>query len=141
MVTEDNNRKAQQCQVTMTFFKVMIMYNGRTTDLAAQIGKRLKAAREEKRLTQEEMGTYLGIGRAGYANIETGRSLIGVDHLLKLPGKLHKPITYFLGDNGSLPLDEAELLELYKAIPPGPSRKVAFATLRALIEEVKETES
>jgi len=107
------------------------------TSLAVQIGKRLRVAREEVQLTQEEMGARLGIGRAGYANIETGRSLISVDHLLKLPGILHKPVTYFLGDNGPA-ADEAELLQLYRAIPAGIAREHILDMVKSLAQRYRE---
>src|SRR5262245_26441909 len=86
-------------------------------DLARQIGKRLKEARQEAQLTQEEAGNALGIGRAGYANIETGRSLLTIDHLIKLPNIFHKPVAFFLGLDGNLTEDEAELIELYRKLP------------------------
>ena len=65
------------------------------------------------------MAAPLGIGRAAYSNIENGLSLITVDHLLKLPHILHKPVTYFLGiGTENLSADEAEWLELYRLLPP-----------------------
>lgn len=107
------------------------------TSLASQIGKRLKMAREEAQLTQEEMGGRLDIGRAGYANIETGRSLISVDHLVKLPGILHKPVSYFLGDN-SPAADEAYLLELYRAIPEGIAREHILDMVKSLAQRYRK---
>lgn len=67
--------------------------------LAKQIGKRIRNARNatKPRLTQEEVGHALGIGRAGYSNIENGRVLITVEHLRKLPEILGKPIPWYLG--------------------------------------------
>lgn len=107
--------------------------------MATQIGKRLKKARAKKRLTQEEVAKFLDIGRAAYANIETGRSLITVEHLLKLPQILGGSITYFLGvSDGDLTQDESEALELFRAIPPGQPRRVAIAMLRTWVEEVQD---
>lgn len=112
----------------MTYFKVELAYNKGVNKLAKQIGKRLKEARENMQLTQEEVGAALGIGRAAYANIETGRSLLGVDHLLNLPSILHKPVTYFLGVNGELPQDEAEWLEVYRSLTPD-QRQTIFSVV------------
>ena len=36
------------------------------------IGRNLKALREANDLTQEQMSSYLGIGRSAYANYEAG---------------------------------------------------------------------
>lgn len=112
----------------MTYFKVKLTYNKGVSKLAKQIGKRLKEARENVQLTQEEVGAALGIGRAAYANIENGRSLLGVDHLLNLPSILRKPVTYFLGVNGELPQDEAEWLEIYRSLEPN-QRKLIFGVV------------
>ena len=68
-------------------------------DLAREIGLRLKAARSKTTLTQDDVGKMLGLGRSGYTNIETGRVLINLEHLLKLPPILGESVTYFLGLN------------------------------------------
>ncbi|MBN1220806.1 MAG: helix-turn-helix transcriptional regulator [Anaerolineae bacterium] len=86
--------------------------------LAKQIGNRIKTARLAAELTQEEVAAPLGIGRAAYSNIENGHSLVTVDHLLKLPAILHKPVTHFLGiETENLTPAEAEWLELYRILP------------------------
>lgn len=95
-----------------------MLYN-RDMELAKQIGNRIRTARIEKRITQEEAGKVLGIGRAGYANIENGRSLITVEHLLKLPPILGRPVTYFLGLESptSVPVsDSAKIDAIWKAV-------------------------
>ena len=40
--------------------------------MRAVIGKNLKVLREANDLTQEQMASYLGIGRSAYANYEAG---------------------------------------------------------------------
>lgn len=96
-----------------------MLYN-EVMNLAKEIGKKLQKARKEMRLTQEEVGAKLGIGRPAYANIETGRSLITVEHLLKLPAILQKPVVYFLGieagDHSSEPTEKEMLQEIYTAL-------------------------
>lgn len=112
----------------MSYFKVELTYNKGVNKLAKQIGKRLKAARENIQLTQEEVGTALGIGRAAYANIENGRSLLGIDHLLNLPNILYKSETYFLGVDGELPQDEADWLAVYRSLTP-EQRELIFGVV------------
>jgi len=86
--------------------------------LARRIGKAIKAARLSAGLTQEEVAVPLGIGRAAYSNIENGHSNITIDHLLKLPYILHKPVTYYLGiGTENLTDEEMEWLELYRILP------------------------
>jgi transcriptional regulator with XRE-family HTH domain len=101
----------------VTYFKVNLTYNEGVNNLAIEIGKRLRAARKKVGMTQEEMGAALGMTRTGYTNLETGRSLLTLDNLLKLPKILHQPAIYFLGMDGELSEDEAELLELYRSLP------------------------
>ena len=40
--------------------------------MSNQIGRNLKVLREANDLTQEQMSSYLGIGRSAYANYEAG---------------------------------------------------------------------
>ena len=85
-------------------------------DLAQEIGKRVKAARDKTDLTQEDVARALGIGRAGYSNIENGRSLLTLEHLVKLPEIFNEPVTYFLGADEAQQLSEVStngLVDLY----------------------------
>ncbi len=64
--------------------------------LKAEIGKKLKAAREEKGMSQEHVATMLGLSKVGYGALERGKNLIGLQYLIMLTFILEKPITYFL---------------------------------------------
>lgn len=109
--------------------------------LAREIGRRLKAARENERLTQEEIATALGIGRAAYANIETGRSLLTVEHLIKLPKILKQPVTYFLGIEIDMDEDEARLLAAFRALPKeGPARSFAYRAVWSMTRALEDDE-
>lgn len=102
------------------------------------IGARLKSAREEADLNQADVAEALGIQRNSYTQIETGRNLIQIKHLLKLPEILGKPLSYFVdAPTGNLQPDEEELLSLYRALPPGFPRQSATGILRTLLEVVR----
>jgi transcriptional regulator with XRE-family HTH domain len=106
--------------------------------LAKTIGNKIKAARLAAELTQEEVAVPLGIGRAAYSNIENGHSLVTVDHLIKLPQILHKPVTYFLGiDTGNLSAEEAEWLELYRILPED-ARLLVFTFVKVAAQQARE---
>jgi transcriptional regulator with XRE-family HTH domain len=64
--------------------------------LARYIGKQLRAAREDKQLSQEDIADALGITRGAVGHIERGKTLLSLEHLIKLPRVLNKPLTYFL---------------------------------------------
>ena len=108
--------------------------------LAKTIGNKIKAARLTADLTQEEVAAPLGIGRAAYSNIENGHSLVTVDHLLKLPQILHKPVTYFLGiDTDNLSAEEAEWLELYRILPED-ARALVVSFVKVAVQQARERE-
>ena len=110
------------------------------TTLAKTIGNRIKTVRLSADLTQEEVAAPLGIGRAAYSNIENGHSLITVDHLLKLPEILHKPVSYFLGiDTENLSAEEAEWLELYRILPED-ARALVVTFVRVAAQQARERE-
>jgi transcriptional regulator with XRE-family HTH domain len=81
--------------------------------------------------TQADVADSLGIERASYGQIENGKNALRIEHLVRLPAILHRPVSYFLGLDDSAPMldpDEAELLSLYRALPPA----LAAATIAAL---------
>lgn len=60
------------------------------------IGARIKAAREERGLSQEELSKRLGFkDRQILSNIESGRRKVAVDELMILMSVLAKPLEYF----------------------------------------------
>lgn len=108
--------------------------------LAKTIGNRIKTARLAAELTQEEVAAPLDIGRAAYSNIENGHSLVTIDHLLKLPHILHKPVTYYLGiDTENLSADEAEWLEIYRLLP-ADIKSLVLIFAKAALQQASERE-
>jgi transcriptional regulator with XRE-family HTH domain len=64
--------------------------------LKAEIGEKLREAREEANMSQEELASMLGLSKVGYGALERGKNLIGLQYLIMLTFILKKPITYFL---------------------------------------------
>ena len=67
-------------------------------DLQGCVGRRLREAREAVGLTQEAMGQRLGLTHVGYGDMERGRVLIRVDHLLEVCRVVGRPISWFVGE-------------------------------------------
>ncbi|BAF59652.1 SOS-response transcriptional repressors [Pelotomaculum thermopropionicum SI] len=68
-----------------------------------KIGARIKKAREEKYLTQAELGVKLGVSATAINYYEKGKRKIGIDDLYRMANALGKPLEYFLGrDVGSV---------------------------------------
>lgn len=60
------------------------------------IGKRLQRAREEAKLSQEELASLLGITQAALSNYELGKRRLYLQNLEQIASILNKPIAYFL---------------------------------------------
>ena len=103
--------------------------------LKRKIGTRLRQAREDKGLTQEEVADLLGLTDVGYGAYERGQRLIPVDFLIKLTGILDRSVNYFLDSpapNGLTP-EEEELVRIYRATSDSAIKtslmRIARATL------------
>lgn len=75
----------------------------------------MRRAREDQRMTQQDVADRLDITRSAYANIELGRNTAGVEHLIKLTAIFDKPIHYFLGLPAPPP-EEITITELEEKI-------------------------
>lgn len=64
--------------------------------LKREVGEKLRKAREEKGMSQEELAGMLGLSKVGYGALERGKNLIGLQYLVMLTYILKKPITAFL---------------------------------------------
>jgi len=65
-------------------------------------GKRLKNIRLELNLTQEELGSKLGISKQFYSNIETDRTLLNNEKLVLLYKYYNVNLNYLLVGFGSM---------------------------------------
>lgn len=63
------------------------------------LGKRVKIARKEKRLTQEELASLCDCRPTHICNIENGKIGISLDLLFKISILLEKSMDYFVMDN------------------------------------------
>ena len=71
------------------------------TGPAADIGRRLKAARLRAGASQAEVALHLGVTQTAVSYWEAGRRLPGVDQLMSLSGYLDVPLTDLLPDPAS----------------------------------------
>ena len=69
-------------------------------------GKRLKVIRQALKLTQEQLGSALGISKQFYSNIETDRTLLNNEKLVLLLKDYNVNLNYLLG--GFLPMFNGE---------------------------------
>jgi len=64
----------------------------------ADIGRRVKAAREALDYTQEELARAVGLNREAVVNIEGGRRKVKADELWAIARELETPMVHFLQD-------------------------------------------
>lgn len=69
----------------------------------AEVGARVRAARERAGLTQAAVGTYVGVSRASIAMVETGRAGLLIDSLLDLAVALDVPVMSLVPNGDALP--------------------------------------
>jgi transcriptional regulator with XRE-family HTH domain len=82
-------------------------------DIRGLVGGRLRLAREAAGLTQGELGRRIGLGQVGWGDIERGRILVGLDHLLEACRVLGRPINFFVSDQ---PVDVAGLSPVVREV-------------------------
>jgi len=91
------------------------------------IGKRIRSARDEARLSQLQVGVALGVTDKTISGYEAGRIAPPVDKLMQLADLFKKPITYFLGSD---PRD-------YKVASRLRAVEVSLKEIRKQILEIK----
>ena len=67
---------------------------------SALIGKRVRCARKEKKVTQEELAEHCGCTPTHICNIENGKIGVSLELLFKISVFLEKSMDYFVMDNG-----------------------------------------
>lgn len=69
-----------------------------------QVGQRIREAREEKGLTQGQLGELLERPRthAAVSDIERGRTKLNIDEISEFARLLDRPLAYFTGSGASV---------------------------------------
>lgn len=71
---------------------------GDAMNMKIQIGIKVKAARQEKGLTQEQLAEAIGKAVETVSNIERGFALTGIETLQQISRVVGKPMTFFFED-------------------------------------------
>lgn len=69
-------------------------------NLKLHIGLKVKAARQERGLTQEQLAEAIGKAVETVSNIERGFALTGIETLQQIAWVLGKPMAFFFEDAG-----------------------------------------
>lgn len=106
------------------------------------IRQRIRDAREELKMTQDELGEKIYKSRVQISDLERGRTQISATELILISVALHKPIMYFypfksLTDN-ELKEEEQELIHHFRGIKSKAMEKYAIKTVRELADASQE---
>lgn len=116
-------------------------YNCRMGSVNDMVGHRLKQAREDAGLTQQELCEILDISRTSITQYENGKYAIPLEILLKFPNILNRPIAYFLGlDFKTLADLSPETQEIIRLLEPLESKykEAILGYVRFTAEEAKK---
>jgi transcriptional regulator with XRE-family HTH domain len=89
-----------------------------------EIGERIRVARQERRITQEELASAVGVSRSAVAQWETGRSGQVTGNLARIAQVLGVGMEFLMHGSGSPGLpeahsaNEAAMLRLYRDCAP-----------------------
>ena len=99
------------------------------------IGRRIKTARENKRLTQEQLAELVDLSPMHVSVIERGVKLPKLETLINIANVLDVPADVLLQDvvNNQTKLCASEASELIKQLPREDQRRV-LAALRSFVE-------
>lgn len=64
----------------------------------SEIGQRIRTARLEKKMSQEELGALIGCSNNHVSHVEVGQTKVSLPMLLRLSLVLDKDFDYFLSD-------------------------------------------
>ena len=104
------------------------------------IRERIKEARIERGLSQEDLAPHIYKTRAAVSNLESGRAAVNAAELTLIAAVLDKPLTYFYppkfagAREGDLSPEEKELIQFYRQIQDKPFERAAVAVVKALAD-------
>lgn len=109
-------------------------------DIMAVIKGKLKEARKDAKMSQEEVAKRLDLSQGAYSDFERGESRLDVNYLVQLSDIFNKPVTWFLGieDGHDLSSDEKELLDNYRSLSYR-GKRYALGMIEGLVQQEKDS--
>lgn len=88
-----------------------------------QVGDKIKAIRQEQRISQEKLATHLNVSRQAVSRWENNLSLPDLNTLILISRYLDIPLEYFADDNIASPADLPQMSTAsIQSDPPKPTR-------------------
>ena len=120
------------------YFRIDYNSEGMISMNQKAVGRRIKAAREQKRLTQEQLAELVDLSPMHVSVIERGVKLPKLETLINIANVLDVSADVLLQDvvNNQTKLFASEASELIKQLPREDQRRV-LAALRSFVESTK----
>lgn len=96
-------------------------------EIAKELGRRIRAAREESRMSQLQVGVALGVSDKTISGYESARISPPIDKLVAIAQLFKKPVAYFLG------ADPKE----YKVVSRLRAVEMSLNEVKAQLREIK----
>lgn len=101
------------------------------------LGQKIRAARERRGLSQEELASEMGIGQRGISELENGKRRLAVTEVPHLAEVLDVPFMYFLSDTDNLTELDETLLEQFHQLPSPDIQEMVIEMVRLLAKTLK----
>lgn len=113
------------------------------------ISERIKQAREERNMSQEELAKAIYKNRVTISDYERGRTQVGASDLQHIAYALEKPITFFYPDfpkirgahTDELNDREKELIRVFRRIGNNDAELLAIQHVRKLADTIEDIEA
>lgn len=97
-----------------------------------ELGLRIRRAREQQGLSQEELAAEMGLGQRAISELENGKRRLTVAEVPDMARILDVPVLYFFGDYLT-PTDlDIALLEHFHNLPSTDAQKTVVEIVRLL---------
>jgi transcriptional regulator with XRE-family HTH domain len=106
---------------------------------AKELGARIRRAREEIGLSQEQLGRLMDRSHAAISDMERGKTKLGISDLSKLARFLQKDISYFIGTTPSAVYRRGELTQTENSRKEVRSAIEDFRRYARLLSEKEES--
>ncbi len=107
---------------------------------ALDIGKAICRRRQELGMTQEALAERIEVTSQQIQRYEYGRNKLNVENLQRIAKALDVPVAYFFDGLGApqvvdgLNRDEQRIIELYREIGNGDTKKMAVTVMKAMAQ-------
>jgi transcriptional regulator with XRE-family HTH domain len=106
---------------------------------AKHLGQKIRTAREEKGLSQEDLAMEIGLDQRGVSQLESGKRRLSVSELPSLAKALEVPIMYFFDEETNATDLDAILLKEFHQLPSSKWRQTAINMIQLLSETLRNS--